>query len=294
MSLFSISSLARLDVKWTNIHQDDALFYQTPHANPYYQLILVVDGPVYLQVDEEKLTLQSGEYMLLTPWQQHMGWKEARESSFFWVQFSSNPPVSRLEEDKSIVNGITLIGSGSDLRSMNSNEVWLVLPRRARPACRFELALAFERMIAVMRKPSGYFRVRLSLMIWTILELIANDYLESNHLDPSTPESFILYRKIVNILDERYQQEIAPDLLESGVSRTYGHICSVFKKYSGMTITSYVHVLRIQRAKYLLQTTAHTVASIANEVGYVDPYYFSKLFKKMTGVTPLQFRQHQA
>ncbi|RED57480.1 AraC family transcriptional regulator [Cohnella phaseoli] len=291
MNFLSLSSRSRLDVKWANSHTGDPLFFNTPHANPNFQLFLVNDGPVYLQVEEEKLTLHSGEILLLKPWQRHFGWKEGGEHfNFFWVQFSADPQIEEVDDETDYAQDLSFIGSSGDLRSAASTEIRMLLPRRHRPSCRFELALKFERMIAEMRKPAGYFRVRLSVLIWTVLELIANDFMESQHPDPATPESFILYRRIVNTLDENFQRELSKEMLEAAVDRTYNHICSVFKKYSGTTITAYTHSLRIQRAKYLLQTTGDTVAAIGREVGYDDPYYFGRLFKKITGVTPLEFR----
>ena len=48
--------------------------------------------------------------------------------------------------------------------------------------------------------------------------------------------------------------------------------------------------LRLERAKYLLETTALPVAQIAASVGYVDLSRFSRLFKSEVGLTPAQYR----
>ncbi|MGO4271863.1 helix-turn-helix transcriptional regulator [Paenibacillus sp. TAF58] len=64
----------------------------------------------------------------------------------------------------------------------------------------------------------------------------------------------------------------------------------MFKKYAGTNIHHYIHQLKTQRAKHLLRNTAKSVKEVAEEVGYPDPFYFSRMFKKIEGVAPQQYR----
>jgi hypothetical protein len=56
----ALSRLAHLDVKWTDHYMEGESFYLHAKSNPYYQLMIVTEGPLYLLVNEEKLTLKSG------------------------------------------------------------------------------------------------------------------------------------------------------------------------------------------------------------------------------------------
>ena len=53
----------------------------------------------------------------------------------------------------------------------------------------------------------------------------------------------------------------------------------------------YIIELRIAQAKFLLSTTNVKIYDIAKSIGYDDPFYFSKAFKKMTGLSPSDFRE---
>lgn len=64
-----------------------------------------------------------------------------------------------------------------------------------------------------------------------------------------------------------------------------------FAKATGMTPIEYVQTLRLEEAKQILETTALPVDAVANEVGYEDASYFSRLFRKMVGLTPAQYRK---
>jgi YesN/AraC family two-component response regulator len=83
---------------------------------------------------------------------------------------------------------------------------------------------------------------------------------------------------------------IAKETLERVTDRKYEYLCQVFKKYSGITILGYVHQLRMQQAKHLLTNTHRSVQEIGESLGYPDPFYFSRLFKKYEGCSPKQYR----
>jgi transcriptional regulator GlxA family with amidase domain len=64
-----------------------------------------------------------------------------------------------------------------------------------------------------------------------------------------------------------------------------------FKAATGYAPVEYVQALRIEEAKQWLESTSEATETIANKVGYEDPAYFRKLFKRKTGVTPSRYRQ---
>jgi transcriptional regulator GlxA family with amidase domain len=67
-----------------------------------------------------------------------------------------------------------------------------------------------------------------------------------------------------------------------------------FKAATGYAPVEYVQALRIEEAKQLLETTRDPPDDIAHAVGYGDPAFFRRLFKRRTGVTPARYRQHFA
>ena len=63
------------------------------------------------------------------------------------------------------------------------------------------------------------------------------------------------------------------------------------KEAFGKGITEYVEELRIEKAKEMLRTTGDPVSSVAEQVGYSDSNYFTKVFKKHTQATPSMWRK---
>jgi transcriptional regulator GlxA family with amidase domain len=64
-----------------------------------------------------------------------------------------------------------------------------------------------------------------------------------------------------------------------------------FQRATGMSPIEYVHTLRLEEAKQMLESGDESVEAIANEVGYEDAGYFSRLFRREVGVTPAQYRK---
>ena len=98
-------------------------------------------------------------------------------------------------------------------------------------------------------------------------------------------------RQALQYIDENYTQPIS--VLEisqhSNVSPSYLSQC--FKQEVGVSIKHYLIIRRMQQAKHLLLTTDKSIGAVALAVGYDDYRQFSKMFKSMTGVTPVQCRK---
>ena len=64
-----------------------------------------------------------------------------------------------------------------------------------------------------------------------------------------------------------------------------------FQQATGMSPLEYVHTLRLEEAKQMLETSDAPVEAIASEVGYEDPGFFSRLFRRQVALTPAQYRK---
>jgi two-component system response regulator YesN len=65
----------------------------------------------------------------------------------------------------------------------------------------------------------------------------------------------------------------------------------LFKRETGQTFTEYVTDVRIKKAKELLQKIELNISDIAQKVGYKDARYFIKVFKRLVGITPSEYRK---
>ena len=76
---------------------------------------------------------------------------------------------------------------------------------------------------------------------------------------------------------------------EAGISENY--LSRLVKQSTGRSVGAWIDIVRIQRAKRLLSSTDLSIIDIASSVGVGDQSYFSRLFKKETGITPSAFRK---
>lgn len=90
-------------------------------------------------------------------------------------------------------------------------------------------------------------------------------------------------------IQNHYREQVTKELLAEAVGRSPNHTATMFRKVTGQTISEYVHAMRIKTAVYMLRHSALTVTEIAEFVGYGDPSYFYRVFKRITGEVPTSY-----
>lgn len=98
-------------------------------------------------------------------------------------------------------------------------------------------------------------------------------------------------QEIKDYLDTHYREKITLDDLAERFYINKFYLTRVFKEQFGLPVTSYLVQLRITRAKRLLRFTDRTIESIAQDCGLNDANYFSRLFKKIEGTSPGEYRR---
>ena len=98
-------------------------------------------------------------------------------------------------------------------------------------------------------------------------------------------------RHAQELIASRYCEELSLQQVADELHLTPGYLSTLMKKYTGMTFVEYVTHVRIQVAKEQLETTDRKVYEIADALGYQDQFYFSRLFKRATGLSPAEYRK---
>lgn len=117
---------------------------------------------------------------------------------------------------------------------------------------------------------------------WKLLTQLAVDCLLPAPEDP--------LQRAMNYLSDRLDGSVrVPELARLvGVSPT--HLTSLFRRATGGGVLAHHTALRMARARQLLDTTDATIAEVARDVGYHDPFYFSRHFRRRHGMSPSAFR----
>ncbi|WP_342535911.1 AraC family transcriptional regulator [Sporosarcina sp. FSL K6-3508] len=97
---------------------------------------------------------------------------------------------------------------------------------------------------------------------------------------------------IIEYMHQFYEQGISVLDIANHFNTERRKLSSLFFKQIGVSPTSYLTDLRIQQAKLLLRTSDLPIAEVAENTGYKDHFYFSRVFKKETGFSPTGYRKH--
>lgn len=91
-------------------------------------------------------------------------------------------------------------------------------------------------------------------------------------------------------ISKHYTENITLDAICGFIAVSKNYFCSLFKKETGMSVWDYVTELRMEQAKKLVVQTTMKNYEISIEIGYDNPSYFTKMFKKATGYSPNEYR----
>lgn len=97
---------------------------------------------------------------------------------------------------------------------------------------------------------------------------------------------------IKQFIADRYQDEtLSVKDISDHVKLSSSYVCTLFKNDTGMTLNQYLTEYRIGRAKKLLEDPRYKIVDISVKVGYSDGNYFGKIFKRLCGMSPSEYRE---
>ncbi len=92
-------------------------------------------------------------------------------------------------------------------------------------------------------------------------------------------------------ISEHCQEKLTLAKIAQDLNISAGHLSLTFSKSMGMTVSDYIALVKTEKAKELLGTHQYLIYEISDMLGFESPYYFSKVFKKVTGLSPREYEK---
>jgi AraC-like DNA-binding protein len=147
---------------------------------------------------------------------------------------------------------------------------------------------AFTRLLHIWQaKENGYeWYTRVAL-----LDLVETISRELQTAAPSWNQAAGRVHAATEFIKLRFPDRISREDLARHVSLSPSYFSTVFRQFTGYGPMQYLARVRVEAAKGLLRDSSLPVHEVAQAVGFTDPYYFARVFKRQTGLSAQEYRR---
>lgn len=239
-----------------------------PRGRWDYQILYIASGKGYFYFDGVEHIVSAGNMVVYRPKEeQRYCYYGVDQTEVYWVHFTGGN-VKNILRKYGIMDDIRVIHTGTSL----------------------EYKHIFEQMIQEIKLCKEDYEELLVHHLQHLLILIHRALTNK----PREKTMFLMtsMNNAVQYFHENYNQQICIEDYAATQNMSVSWFIRNFKEYTDATPTQYLLSLRISNAQTLLETTNYNVTEISEIVGYDNPLYFSRLFKKQIGMSPSDYRKH--
>jgi AraC-like DNA-binding protein len=127
----------------------------------------------------------------------------------------------------------------------------------------------------------------------TVMVLLENFFNRFSHFSRQSPKNAddLLIEKATTYLESHIREDLTRESVAKAVGISPSHFSRLIREKKGRTFTDLLNQYRIERASVLLVRSSNTLAHIANETGFCDQSYFSKVFRRYKDMSPAKYRE---
>lgn len=242
-------------------------YVDRPQGTPQTILIYCLEGQGQTRIGSAEYTINREQALIIPPETSHMYRASAQDPwSIFWIHFDGSASGEIIEAIAPKPQQPVL--SVPDFRSIRQ---------------------AFEDIYSCINY--NYADAGLLAMTTEFLRLISKIRLNSAGYRFKHEESSDRIQVAIAFMEEHLGMAMSLDEIAAQAGLATAQFSKLFKERTNQSPVAYFIQLKMRRACELLHETNQPVASIAHQLGYDDPFHFSRLFKKVQGCAPANYRK---
>ena len=255
-------------------HLIDHNFLEEPHRHNSYVLVFFTKGSGTHEIDFDIFTIQPGSMFFLQPGQMHH-WNLSDDVEGFVIFYS--------QEMYNLYFGQKTIGEYPFYSSMGNKPEMVFDMSESKAILPYFESLILETQTIQLLKQDKIMNL-LDIIHIEIARKYSETYFHEAHSYNVKIKNFEV------LLEQNFKIEKAPSFYASQLAITLKHLNRICNEMLQKTTTEVITDRIILEAKRMLMDKKFTVNEIATELGFDDYSYFTRLFKKHTGITPTDFR----
>lgn len=243
---------------------------ETPHDHDFLELLFIKDGLGEILIEDTLYPVKSGDLIIYNAGVTHCETSSTNKPLKFYFVAFENIKIKELEKNHMISSSLPKVFQAGYLSELFS--------------------AYFERMLNEISIKSSYYieivNCLLRLIVVTTFRVINTTLGTKEELSNSS----IIIDEAKKYIDSYFLNDLTVDKIANACFINKYYLVHLFKKKTGMTLYNYIHQKRIDFSKELLLTTEKSITEISDRSGFNNLNYFCRLFKKITGKTPSEFR----
>ncbi len=155
----------------------------------------------------------------------------------------------------------------------------------------------FGEMLYEFNNEQKYFEINIKADLLKLLAIISREY-EREYMNQDNGKTFELFEKYkdainktIIYINENYSEDLSLEDASKMAMLSQAYFSFLFKQITGKTFVEYKNSLRVAKAIDLMRDKSMSITDICYTVGFNDTAYFSKIFKKDTGISPSRYRK---
>lgn len=277
---FEEHALIEIDSIFTFYHFQFATgFVFKGEKHPFWELVYINNGQVDIGADDKVYSLGAGDIIFHRPDEFHSIWANyAHAPDLIVISFACNSPAMQNFEQRRF--------------HVNAHQNALLQNLLSAAGDVFSTPLNIHPKILNPKNPGGVYILRL-LLTQLLMDMLPYAHVDHSiapphapHPDESTTE---MIDSIINYMRENLHGELCFDDVCRKVGMSATAVKQLFRRYFGMSAMAFYEHVRMGEARQLLRERQGDIASVAYELGFSSPSYFSTRFKRVNGVSPREY-----
>ena len=241
----------------------------SPHWHNHVEILRINKGAIRITVGEETYCADAGTVIFINPRQIHSGISLSEQLQYDVVQINLESLTSKSAASREFLDPL--------------------IQEKVRFSVKPSAPAAVKTVNELIRcLSSGVHPLWITGQVFQMLGILCELCTIEQGVYHISNDKF---RQVLEYIDSHYTESISAHSLSQQINYNESYFCRLFKQTTGLTLSAYIRILRMERAQQLLRQPELSIAQVALQCGYTDANYFSLCVQKHFQTSPSELRQ---
>lgn len=280
----------------TTLRVKDILNFMTINIDPKYvdvvemhdfwEIVYIESGEAIAMADDREVPLFPGDVVFHKPGEVHsIKSANGTTAKAFFICFHSTNKAAKIFESLKI-----------SLKSEQKKMIYRLYDEARKiylSRKKYYHSVIFSSSALSPNAPTGaqqLFKIHLEEFLISVIQLVEK---RANVITYESKEQLeeLIYQKMVEKITESVYSVVSVEEVCSEFNYGKTYLSQLFKRHSGLSIMQYYNELKVKEAKKLIKDGKLTMSKISEKLGFNNQYYFSRVFKKVEGISPSDYKE---